>query len=576
MANYNLVTTGTFQPFTYNELMAPIQELEKQYAALESGFDTLHSQTLPIGSVLTDMDNIQKQQYENYINNISSLSEELATKGYSNDLARKLVKAKNDYITIISPISAAVKNRATQIEKQAAGREKDPTVQYSYIASETPLSRFIENPNLLYKSFSGEKLAEVGEDLATHFMNDLRGTSYSDIEDLPGMVLVADTYGYTPQEMIAKFKSNPNDPIVSEAMNKVLSMSGIYNWEGVLDEDGEFTDYGNNLKDIVLNSMYSGAVRKSDRQVKTSRVQKPKSADLQNDGDNSSGKDPITGLLYSISPRNLPPNIDEAYNSLYSFIDIIDPSTKRIKEEYGNLNTAIQAYEELQVLNTRDAEKGNITYGNPIFTGDTYITPIVDTTIENKNKNIKTIKEKYGISNVLTDDEYNTILKYASTSSNVEEDILNDLNESTKLYIAYSINLSNYDAVGNKVLTNLQRLKDSEQLAGSISTLKGEDVFPEDLPDLSKSKVKDLEYSPRYPGKLIVNIDGKDYVIDPSLINETAQSIVNNLSYNYSIASSDNTKKDVINTYLGLLIKVINSENPVAPSSSSEVGILGD
>ena len=126
MANYNLVTNSTFQPFTYNELMAPIQEIEKQYSDAESSISELESKVSFIKDTLPE-DSEEYKKATAFLNDLDSGINDLRTKGASNTLSRKLFDLSRQYNKELVPLAQKTEmlKKAQDIRSQILA--KDPT-----------------------------------------------------------------------------------------------------------------------------------------------------------------------------------------------------------------------------------------------------------------------------------------------------------------------------------------------------------------------------------------------------------------------------------------------------------------
>lgn len=138
MANYNLVTTNTFQPFTYNDLAAPILAKEKEHEASELAAMTLQEQLADLQGV--DLGSEERNTMLNdFKRSLDEVYNQLGESGITPDLSRKLQGLKKDYARDILPI----------IKK----------VDVLNLAEETRSKLISENPNIMFK----HSLPTIGE-----------------------------------------------------------------------------------------------------------------------------------------------------------------------------------------------------------------------------------------------------------------------------------------------------------------------------------------------------------------------------------------------------------------------------
>ena len=129
MANYNLVTTGTFQPFTYNELVAPIQEIEKSYADTESTMTDLESKVSLIKNTLPE--NSEEYKMANsFLADLNKGIEDLQSNGVSSAISKEMLRLNRKYNTELLPVAQKTEmlKKARDIRSQILA--KDPTATF--------------------------------------------------------------------------------------------------------------------------------------------------------------------------------------------------------------------------------------------------------------------------------------------------------------------------------------------------------------------------------------------------------------------------------------------------------------
>lgn len=130
MANYSLVTTSTFQPFTYDELAAPILAREKEHKASELAAMTLQEQIADLQGVDLGSDE-RNTMLNDFRRTLDEVYNQLGESGITPDLSRRLHGLKRDYARDILPI----------IKK----------VDALNLAEETRSKLTSENPNIMFK-----------------------------------------------------------------------------------------------------------------------------------------------------------------------------------------------------------------------------------------------------------------------------------------------------------------------------------------------------------------------------------------------------------------------------------------
>lgn len=131
MANYNLVTTGTFQPFTYDELSAPILAKEKEHEASELAAMTLQEQIADLQGVDLGSDerNIMLNDFKR---TLDSVYNQLGESGITPELSRTLQGIKRDYARDILPIIKKVDKLNLAEENRSKWMSENPNIRFKH------------------------------------------------------------------------------------------------------------------------------------------------------------------------------------------------------------------------------------------------------------------------------------------------------------------------------------------------------------------------------------------------------------------------------------------------------------
>lgn len=131
MANYNLVTTGTFQPFTYDELAAPILAREKEHEASELAAMTLQEQIADLQGVDLGSDerNIMLNDFKR---TLDSVYNQLGESGITPELSRTLQGIKRDYARDILPIIKKVDKLNLAEENRSKWMSENPNIRFKH------------------------------------------------------------------------------------------------------------------------------------------------------------------------------------------------------------------------------------------------------------------------------------------------------------------------------------------------------------------------------------------------------------------------------------------------------------
>ena len=149
MANYSIVSSAKFTPFTFDEMIKPLEMYRDYYKENEELANKLSEDAAEWGrkaSVSTDPETAAT--YRIYKEDLESLSDRLLKEGMSPGLRSDLQKMRRRYNTEITPIKDAYNWRLQQIQEQREGRAKG--MVYENDAATTSLDKYVKNPSLIY------------------------------------------------------------------------------------------------------------------------------------------------------------------------------------------------------------------------------------------------------------------------------------------------------------------------------------------------------------------------------------------------------------------------------------------
>lgn len=127
-ANY-LTIGSTFQPFTYDELLKPIRDLETAHQALEDQYAQYNSSAGTVGSYLDEArDSVVYPIYNTYETDLEKAADDLSKNGLSPQARRNLLSLKSRWNSEIVPIANAVQARQDYIKNYQEAYAKDNTL----------------------------------------------------------------------------------------------------------------------------------------------------------------------------------------------------------------------------------------------------------------------------------------------------------------------------------------------------------------------------------------------------------------------------------------------------------------
>ena len=233
MANYSIVINSRFKPFSYAEMLAPVQQSTEAHQQVEDAYANLATQAeLVAGKANEQTDPIAYARYKSYADDLMAQADRLARYGLTPDDRRSMLGLRARYAKDIIPIQEAIETRKKQAEMQQQAYLQNPTLLLSRRASTTSLDEYLKNPNLEYDSYSGAMLTQQVSQQAQALAKEL--TEY-------GLGKPIDAYtntflkrnGFTSAQVLEAI-TNPDDPksspVLKAIVDQTLASSGVTKW----------------------------------------------------------------------------------------------------------------------------------------------------------------------------------------------------------------------------------------------------------------------------------------------------------------------------------------------------------
>lgn len=234
MANYSIIINSRFKPFSYAEMLAPVQQSTEAHQQLEEAYATLTTQADMIAAKASEQtDPKAYARYKKYSEELQQQAERLAKYGLQPDSRRDVFSMRSKYTKDILPIAEAAEKRQKYADMQFQAQLQNPTLLIGKRAINTSLDEFLDNPNIDFsQQYSGATLMQQVAAQAQSLAKEL--TSYG-----PGKPLDAYTntflkkYGFTRNDVLNAI-NNPNDPnsskVLTAIVDQALISSGIPQW----------------------------------------------------------------------------------------------------------------------------------------------------------------------------------------------------------------------------------------------------------------------------------------------------------------------------------------------------------
>ena len=227
MANYALTVTPKFTPFTYDELVKPVEAYQKVYDAYNEKYDEIEDEISKYKN-LEQSDPGAYSRYADYVNKLQTERDSLMKKGLSTDTRRNFSDLRRQYSEQIVPLTEAEKRKKELVKNYEDMKKTNPTLLTDVDPREIKLSQLIENPNMGFESYSGNLLQAQMENQMSALADDILSNPVKWMG-----ATMKQHYGFTYDEVVKALK-NPYDQkstnIINHLANKVFESSGILNW----------------------------------------------------------------------------------------------------------------------------------------------------------------------------------------------------------------------------------------------------------------------------------------------------------------------------------------------------------
>lgn len=237
MANYNLVVGSKFTPFTYDELVKPLQQQTDLHNQYVDAYGTLDAEASAWESKINpNTDKKAAEQYQKYANDLRAKANELAIKGLTPSSRRDVMGMRTRYASDILPIKEAFERRRTLIDEQRNALNNNPSLLYERMASDMSLDDFINNPEASYGNrYSGAQLTADARNMAKNLAKDLRDYGKGKPVDAYTNTFMQ-RYGFAKEDILQAIDemntgniSQKSQPILNAILEQAVGASGIGN-----------------------------------------------------------------------------------------------------------------------------------------------------------------------------------------------------------------------------------------------------------------------------------------------------------------------------------------------------------
>jgi len=249
MANFSFVSGAKFRPFSYQEMLQPLQAYTQEYNTIQEGMGELGTKADVFDKMANEQTDPQAYaMYKQYSNDLAKQAESLAKQGLTPASRQGLIDMKRRYSSEIVPIEQAYKRRQELVDEQRKLQAQDSTLLFDRPASTLSLDELISNPSLSPQSYSGALLSKQVGTAAQNLAKEVRENPRK------WRTILGNQYyetimqkGFRPEEIMQAVQNNPEaSPILQGIVEDAVGSSGIKNWndENILNRAYDYARQG--------------------------------------------------------------------------------------------------------------------------------------------------------------------------------------------------------------------------------------------------------------------------------------------------------------------------------------------
>lgn len=223
MANYSLVANSVFQPFSYQELAAPVMEMSAYHEKLADEYDKLSQQAdilEAMGRNDRDKGSGTYNRYKAYSDALKREADNLYANGLDTESRHRLTELRRRYNTDIVPIQNAWNKREEEVKMQTTARLQNPHLMFTREAIDSSLEDYINNPTGGFGVINGANITAQMSAMAKNLAAQVRSGRKEGIDEVTYRYI--EKHGLT-EDLIRNWRNNPT---LSKMYEQVMKANG--------------------------------------------------------------------------------------------------------------------------------------------------------------------------------------------------------------------------------------------------------------------------------------------------------------------------------------------------------------
>lgn len=233
MASNNIIYNSKFKPFSYSEMLAPVQAATTEHRLIEEGLGELATKASIFDKLASQQTSpVAAAQYKAYADDLTKQVDLMARQGLTPESRKGLLNMKKRFASEITPIELAINKKEELTKEQREALKRDSSLMFDVDYGTISIDKLLNNPNATYKTISGSDLTKKTSDMASTFAKTIQSNpQYKSI--LGGQYFQQmQQMGYTPQQIMQTVMNDPNAPKeLKQIADTVWKESGLDNWD---------------------------------------------------------------------------------------------------------------------------------------------------------------------------------------------------------------------------------------------------------------------------------------------------------------------------------------------------------
>ena len=233
MASNNIIYNSKFKPFSYSEMLAPVQAATTEHKLIEEGLGELATKASIFDKLASQQTSpVAAAQYKAYADDLTKQADLMARQGLTPESRKGLLNMKKRFASEITPIELAINKKEELTKEQREALKRDSSLMFDVNYGATSIDKLLSNPSATYNTISGSDLTKRTSDMASNFAKTIQSNpQYKSI--LGGQYFQQmQQMGYTPQQVMQTVMNDPNAPKeLKQIADTVWQESGLDNWD---------------------------------------------------------------------------------------------------------------------------------------------------------------------------------------------------------------------------------------------------------------------------------------------------------------------------------------------------------